>query len=88
MTLGTNGPGWLFCPADRPERDLRKEALVQVLDGELLLMVTAQRHHDILAALRDPMQLCLDLFDHPDLVVAAGRHAVKAVQGVEANPKA
>ena len=36
----------------RPDRDLRKEALARCLDGELALMVTAHRHHDILAALR------------------------------------
>jgi imidazolonepropionase-like amidohydrolase len=35
-----------------PARDLRKEALLRCLDGELALMVTAHRHHDILAALR------------------------------------
>jgi len=38
--------------AKRPARDLRKEALARCLDGELALLVTAHRHHDILAALR------------------------------------
>ncbi len=36
----------------RPARDLRKEALARVLDGELPLLITAHRHHDIAAALR------------------------------------
>lgn len=31
-------------------------------------------NYDILAALRDPMQLCLDLMDCPDLVAKAGMH--------------
>jgi hypothetical protein len=31
-------------------------------------------NYDILAALRDPMQLCLDLMDCPELVGQAGRH--------------
>lgn len=39
-------------PAAAPERDLRQEALGRVLTGEVPLLVTAHRHHDILAALR------------------------------------
>ncbi len=35
-------------------------------------------NYDILAALRDPMQLCLDLVDCPELVVAAGRKIAAA----------
>ncbi len=35
-----------------PDRDLRKEALVDVLDGRVPLLVTAQRHKDIASALR------------------------------------
>ncbi|MGB3354603.1 MAG: CoA ester lyase [Mycobacterium sp.] len=36
MALGTNGPGWLFCPADRPERfdKAAKAADVVILDLE------------------------------------------------------
>ncbi|MFN8486042.1 MAG: hypothetical protein U0350_00540 [Caldilineaceae bacterium] len=34
-------------------------------------------NYDILAALRDPMQLCIDLMDCPELVIAAGRHVSK-----------
>jgi imidazolonepropionase-like amidohydrolase len=36
----------------RPDRDLRKEALVDVLAGKVPLLVTAQRHQDIESALR------------------------------------
>jgi len=36
----------------RPDRDLRKETLVDVLDGKVPLLVTAQRHQDITSALR------------------------------------
>ncbi|MCB9914803.1 MAG: amidohydrolase family protein [Planctomycetes bacterium] len=36
----------------RPARDLRQEALVALLRRELPLMVTAQRHQDIVSALR------------------------------------
>jgi imidazolonepropionase-like amidohydrolase len=35
-----------------PERDLRKEALAAALAGEVPLLVTVHRHHDILSALR------------------------------------
>jgi imidazolonepropionase-like amidohydrolase len=38
--------------AERPDRDLRKETLARVLSGELPLLVTAQKHHDISTALR------------------------------------
>ncbi len=34
-------------------------------------------NYDILAALRDPMQLCLDLMDCPELVIQAGKQAVQ-----------
>ncbi len=37
---------------DGPARNLRLEALARCLDGELALLVTAHRHHDIMAALR------------------------------------
>jgi imidazolonepropionase-like amidohydrolase len=36
----------------RPARDLRLEALANLLDGKQPLLVTVQRHQDILAALR------------------------------------
>lgn len=31
MPLGTNGPGWLFCPADRPERFEKAAAAADVV---------------------------------------------------------
>jgi imidazolonepropionase-like amidohydrolase len=37
---------------EHPDRDLRLEALAEVLDGEVPLMITVHRYHDILAALR------------------------------------
>jgi imidazolonepropionase-like amidohydrolase len=36
----------------RPDRDLRKEALVDVLQKQVPLLITAQRHQDIQSALR------------------------------------
>jgi imidazolonepropionase-like amidohydrolase len=39
-------------PAKLPARDLRKEALVDVLEGRTPLLVTAQRHQEIRSALR------------------------------------
>lgn len=36
----------------RPARDLKLEALADVLEGKLPLLITAHRHHDIQAALR------------------------------------
>jgi imidazolonepropionase-like amidohydrolase len=36
----------------RPARDLHLEALARALDGQQPLLITVQRHHDILAALR------------------------------------
>lgn len=38
--------------AKKPDRDLRKEALVDVLEGRVPLLLTAQRHQDIESALR------------------------------------
>ncbi len=54
----------LALPADeerRPDRDLRLEALVRVLEGELPLLVTAHRHQDILAALRVAEEFGIEL---------------------------
>ncbi|MDQ7041488.1 MAG: amidohydrolase family protein [Rhodothermus sp.] len=39
-------------PTRRPEPDLKMETLVRVLDGEIPLMITAQRVPEIMAALR------------------------------------
>lgn len=41
-------------------------------------------NYDILAALRDPMMLCMDLMDCPELVIQAGQHVAKSfVTGFE-----
>jgi imidazolonepropionase-like amidohydrolase len=45
----------------RPDRDLRLEVLVRVLEGELPLLVTAHRHQDILAALRVAEEFGIEL---------------------------
>jgi len=45
----------------RPDRDLRLEVLVRVLQGELPLLVTAHRHQDILAALRVAEEFGIEL---------------------------
>ncbi len=37
---------------DDPDRNLRRETLARVIDGEMPLMITAHRHQDILSALR------------------------------------
>ena len=47
--------------ADAPDRDLRKEALAAVLNGERPLLVTAQRHQDILTALRIADEFGIDV---------------------------
>ncbi len=39
-------------PERRPERDLRLEALADMLDGRLFALITAQRSQDIMTALR------------------------------------
>ena len=45
----------------RPDRDLRKEALVELLERKLPLLVTAQRHQDIDSALRLAREFNLNL---------------------------
>lgn len=48
---------------------------IQRCEGRYLVGITdLHGNYDILAALRDPMQLCLDLMDCPDLVAKAGMH--------------
>lgn len=46
---------------DPPDRDLRKEALAAVLNGERPLLLTAQRHQDILTALRIAEEFGIDI---------------------------
>lgn len=43
----------------RPDRDLHLEALVEVLDGRVPLLVTCERHHEIVSALRLARELGL-----------------------------
>ena len=67
-----------------PTRDLRLEALGQVLAGEVPLMVTAQRSHDILTAIRVAeefeLRLVLDgvaeAYDLTDEIRAAGASVI------------
>ncbi|MCB9898878.1 MAG: amidohydrolase family protein [Planctomycetes bacterium] len=84
----------------RPERDLRKETLARVLSGELPLLVTAQSHQDIQAALRvaDEFSVrlvldgCADLALVLDEIVAAGVpvivHPAMMRTGTESDPTA
>ncbi|MCE9615342.1 MAG: hypothetical protein K8T26_13810 [Lentisphaerae bacterium] len=52
---------------------------IAVNDGRYIVgMTDLHGAYDILAALREPMHICTDLLDHPDLVVAAGRHVATA----------
>jgi imidazolonepropionase-like amidohydrolase len=61
---GSDAPKEAKKPADGPPRDLRMETLVQVLDGKLVLLVTADRLQDIQSALRlakeFQIKICLD----------------------------
>ena len=45
----------------RPDRDLRKEALVDLLERRARILITAQRHRDIASALRLAKEFELDL---------------------------
>jgi len=45
----------------RPDRDLRLDAIVDLLDGKVPLLVTAQRHQDILSAIRVAQEFKLRL---------------------------
>lgn len=47
--------------AARPDRDLRLEALVELLEGKVPLLVTVQRHQDIVSALRVAQEFKLRL---------------------------
>lgn len=51
---------------------------IERCDGRYVVGITdLHGNYDILAALRDPMQLCLDLMDCPDLVAQAGLHVAE-----------
>ena len=51
MALGTNGPGWLFCPADRPERFEKAAAAADVVILDLEDGVAAKDRESARAAL-------------------------------------
>jgi citrate lyase subunit beta / citryl-CoA lyase len=53
MALGTNGPGWLFCPADRPERFEKAAAAADVVILDLEDGVAAKDREAARAALID-----------------------------------
>lgn len=53
MTLGNNGPGWLFCPADRPERFEKAAAAADVVILDLEDGVAAKDREAARAALVD-----------------------------------
>ncbi|MCV7173319.1 MULTISPECIES: HpcH/HpaI aldolase/citrate lyase family protein [Mycolicibacterium] len=53
MALGTNGPGWLFCPADRPERFEKAAAAADVVILDLEDGVAAKDREAARKALLD-----------------------------------
>jgi citrate lyase subunit beta/citryl-CoA lyase len=53
VTLGNNGPGWLFCPADRPERFEKAAAAADVVILDLEDGVAAKDREAARAALVD-----------------------------------
>src|SRR4029078_1825136 len=53
MPLGNNGPGWLFCPADRPERFAKAAAAADVVILDLEDGVAAKDREAARAALID-----------------------------------
>ena len=53
MSLGTNGPGWLFCPADRPERFEKAAAAADVVILDLEDGVAAKDRESARTALID-----------------------------------
>lgn len=65
-------------PEKQPERNLRLEALAQVLSGEVPLLVTAQRAQDILTALR-----IREEFDIP-VVLDGAAEAYEVLEQLEA----
>jgi hypothetical protein len=52
---------------------------IERCEGRYMVGITdLHGNYDILAALRDPMLLCMDLIDCPDLVIGAGHHVAAA----------
>ncbi|MCS6829450.1 MAG: hypothetical protein RMM08_10770 [Armatimonadota bacterium] len=58
---------------------------IERCEGRYIVGITdLHGNYDILAALRDPQALCVDMMDCPELVMQAGRHVTKAfVQSFE-----
>jgi len=58
---------------------------IERCEGRYIVGITdLHGNYDILAALRDPQALCIDLVDHPELIMQAGRHVAEAfVQSFE-----
>ena len=54
MTLANNGPGWLFCPADRPERFGKAAAAADVVILDLEDGVAAKDRDEARAASEIP----------------------------------
>ena len=65
-------------PTKHPDRDLRLEALVELLEGRLPLLVTAHRHQDILSALRVAQEFKLRL------VLDGGAEAYQVIDEIKA----
>jgi imidazolonepropionase-like amidohydrolase len=65
-------------PTKHPDRDLRLEALVELLEGRLPLLVTAHRHQDILSALRVAQEFKLRL------VLDGGAEAYQVIDQIKA----
>ena len=64
-------------PCWRAMEQMTKLAM-EVCDGRYLVGLTdLHGNYDILAALRDPQMLCMDLLDCPELVRKAGAHAAE-----------
>jgi hypothetical protein len=58
------------------------DAAISGSTGRFLVGITdLHGNYDILAAIRDPQALCMDLIDCPDLVRKAGRHVAHAFVG-------
>lgn len=58
------------------------DAAIAASDGRFLVGITdLHGAYDILSAIRDPQDLCMDLIDCPDIINQAGLHAANAFVG-------
>jgi len=82
-----SGEEWTRIAAAQPDFDNRywrtmetmTDLAVELCRGRYVVGISdLHGNYDVLAALRDPMQLCLDLVDYPELVIAAGRNVANA----------